>query len=219
MKYSLSQAHFYYRDIPIVLALFLFPFFVSHAQFGSAYADKGTLQGYIVLITQFVGSTLLPLTFAVALLFFLVNAARYFVLGGAEASEQEKAKTLALYGIGAFVFLVSIWGIVNMFVNAFAIDNGSAKCPDYLGNWCGSGSSSRYSGFGGSGSSYGGSGSNYSSFGGSGSSYGGSASSYDSGGSATNYGGSGSSYNSVSGSGSNYSEANYNSAETPVVNF
>ena len=100
--------------------------------------DKDTVQGYLVLITNFVGDTLLPFLFAIALLFFLVNIARYFIIGGSEAESQEKAKTLAIYGIGAFVFLISIWGIVNMFVSAFEIDDTEANCPDYLGDWCGS---------------------------------------------------------------------------------
>jgi hypothetical protein len=107
---------------------------VSSAQEG----DKDTVQGYLVLITNFIGDTLLPLLFAIALLFFLVNVARYFIVGGNDSESQEKAKTLALYGIGAFVFLVSIWGIVNMFVSAFEIDDTEANCPDYLGDWCGS---------------------------------------------------------------------------------
>jgi hypothetical protein len=99
-------------------------------------ADTDTLQGFILLIGGFIGNTLIPFLFAVALLFFLVNAARYFILDGDDSDGQEKAKTLALYGIGAFVFLVSIWGIVNLFVEGFEIDDTAARCPDYLGRWC-----------------------------------------------------------------------------------
>jgi fumarate reductase subunit D len=117
----------------VVLATALLPLSVR-AQSG----DKDTAQGFIVLITHFIGDVLLPFLFALALLFFLVNVARYFVIGGDDAESQEKAKTLAIYGIGAFVFLISIWGIVNMFVNAFEIDDDEAKCPDYLQDWCGS---------------------------------------------------------------------------------
>lgn len=98
--------------------------------------DKDTVQGYLILITKFIGDTLLPLLFAIALLFFLVNVARYFIVGGNQAESQEKAKTLAIYGIAAFVFLISIWGIVNMFVEGFEIDDTAARCPDYLGRWC-----------------------------------------------------------------------------------
>lgn len=42
-----------------------------------------------------------------------------------------------LYGIGAFVFLVSLWGIVNMVVTGLNINQEQSLCPDYLGGWCG----------------------------------------------------------------------------------
>jgi len=100
---------------------------------------KDSVQGYILLILQFINWTLIPLLFSIALLFFLINAARYFILEGDSDGGREKAKTLALYGIGAFVFLVSIWGIVNMLVFGLGIGNDEAMCPDYLENWCGSG--------------------------------------------------------------------------------
>jgi hypothetical protein len=105
----------------------------------SVEANHETVQGYIVSILQFINFVLLPFLFSIALLFFLVNIARYFIIKGDDEGAREKARTLALYGIGAFVVLVSMWGIVNMFVNGLDIDDGRSRCPDYLGNWCESG--------------------------------------------------------------------------------
>lgn len=102
----------------------------------AAEANKDSVQGYIVLILNFINFILIPLIFSIALLFFLINAARYFILEGAESEGREKAKMLALYGIGAFVFLVSIWGIVNMFVSGLGFDEDQVMCPDYMGSWC-----------------------------------------------------------------------------------
>lgn len=119
----------------LIALLSFFVLFLSSEAF-AAEANKETLQGYIVSILQFINFILLPLLFAIALLFFLVNMARYFILKGDNGPDREKAKTLALYGIGAFVFLVSIWGIVNMFVNGLEINNEGPRCPDYLGDWC-----------------------------------------------------------------------------------
>lgn len=107
------------------------------ATFAQSYgASKDSVQGYIALILQFINYVLLPLLFSIALLFFLINVARYFILKGANESDREKARVLALYGIGAFVILVSFWGIVNMFVNGLRIADTEARCPDYLGDWC-----------------------------------------------------------------------------------
>jgi hypothetical protein len=97
---------------------------------------KGSVQGYIILILQFINYTLLPLLFSFALLFFLFNAARYFIFEASDQDARDNAKKLALYGISAFVLMVSIWGIVNMFVFGLQIDAQGAICPDYLKNWC-----------------------------------------------------------------------------------
>lgn len=102
----------------------------------AAAASQDSVQGYILWILQFINFILLPLLFSIALLFFLINAARYFIFKGDSDSDREKARTLALYGIGAFVFLVSIWGLVNMFVSGLGIDSTEAICPDYLDDWC-----------------------------------------------------------------------------------
>jgi hypothetical protein len=102
----------------------------------STEANHETVQGYILSIIEFINFVLLPFLFSIALLFFLVNIARYFILKGDNDGDREKAKTLALYGIGAFVILVSLWGVVNMFVSGLEIDDDKSRCPDYLGNWC-----------------------------------------------------------------------------------
>lgn len=101
-----------------------------------AFAAASDAQGYLRLGLLFINNVIIPLLFSIALLFFLVNAARYFIIGGGDSDSQAKAKLLALYGIGAFVFLVSIWGIVNMIVSGLGFDDTRARCPDYLGNWC-----------------------------------------------------------------------------------
>lgn len=106
-------------------------------------AGKDSVQGYLVMIGLFINNTILPLIFTIALLFFLVNAARYFIFQGSDEGGQDKARRMALYGIGAFVFLVSIWGIVNMLVGGLGIQRSESLCPDYLDNWC------NYSGRGG----------------------------------------------------------------------
>lgn len=84
----------------------------------------------------FINYTLLPFLFALALLFFLVNVVRYFIYGSGEAEGRAQARRLALYGIAAFVILVSIWGIVHIFTSALGIGGDRAVCPDYFGDAC-----------------------------------------------------------------------------------
>lgn len=116
-----------------VFFLYVLPFGVFAQEYG---AGKDSIQGYLVLILEFINFTIIPLLFTFALLFFLVNATRYFIIEAGDSDGRDKAKRLALYGISAFVILVSIWGIVNMFVYGLGIDGSDSKCPDYLGDWC-----------------------------------------------------------------------------------
>jgi len=92
-----------------------------------------SLQEFIIGVSTFINNVLLPFLFALALLFFMYNAFRFFILEGDEKDGREKAKRMALYGVLAFVFLVSIWGIVNLLVNGLGLYGNYPLNPDYLG--------------------------------------------------------------------------------------
>lgn len=91
-----------------------------------------SVQQFIVSLTFFIGNVLIPLLFGIALLVFLWNAFRFFILGAHETTARDNARRLALYGILGFVFLVSIWGIVNIFVSGLGIGRESAITSDYI---------------------------------------------------------------------------------------
>lgn len=91
-----------------------------------------SLQEFIIGVSTFINNVLLPFLFALALLFFIYNAFRFFIFESDDTDGREKAKRMALYGILAFVFLVSIWGIVNMLVNGLGIGGNRALNSDYI---------------------------------------------------------------------------------------
>lgn len=95
------------------------------------YACHMDVQTFLNDILIFINERIVPLLLAVAFLVFIWNVARYFIIGGADEQNRQKAKRLALYGIGAFVFIVCIWGIVNLFVSGLGFDRQSFICPDY----------------------------------------------------------------------------------------
>lgn len=96
---------------------------------------------YINETISFFNNIVIPMLFAVAILFFLINATRYFVIGSGNESERAKARMLATYGILAFVFIVAIWGIVGIITTSFGlIPAGGSQpnlCPDYMSAFCG----------------------------------------------------------------------------------
>jgi hypothetical protein len=87
----------------------------------------------------FLNKTLVPILFALAFLFFLINVVRYFIIGGGSEDAHKKAKTLALWGIIAFVLMVSIWGVVNVFISGIGISRNITPCPDFICRGGGSG--------------------------------------------------------------------------------
>ncbi len=89
------------------------------------------IQTFLTNIAAFLNATVLPFIIAIAFVAFIWNAFRYFILGGANPAEQEKARTLALWGILAFVLLLSLWGIVNMLVSGLSLTN-TGVCSDYI---------------------------------------------------------------------------------------
>lgn len=91
--------------------------------------DIQTLLGNIL---TFLNGVIVPFLMAVAFFVFLWNATRYFIIGGANEDDQEKARSLATWGIMAFVVITSLWGIVNLLVVGLGWNKESPVTPDYL---------------------------------------------------------------------------------------
>jgi hypothetical protein len=66
----------------------------------------------------FVDSSVIPLLFTLAFLFFLIGVVRFFFAQSDEA--REKGREFALWGIIALVLLFSLWAVVTLFVNVLS---------------------------------------------------------------------------------------------------
>jgi hypothetical protein len=72
-----------------------------------------TFASLVTSISGIVDNAVIPLLFALAFLFFLINIVRYFFIQGGEEG-QTKGRQAVLYGLIGLVVLFSIWGIVNL---------------------------------------------------------------------------------------------------------
>ncbi len=111
------------------LAILLLPR-LSHAQ---------DAQTFIANSIIFIETTLIPFLIAIAFLFFVYNVVRYFVFEGNNEDGREKAKSLAIYGVAAFVIIIIFWGVVNLLTSSIGLDtvgNPNDLISDYvqLGN-------------------------------------------------------------------------------------
>ncbi len=93
-----------------------------------------TLHTYIIQFGNFLNKLVVPLLIATAFMFFVYNAVRYFIIGGASSESQQKAKMLAVWGVLAFVVIVSIWGLTNVLVSSLGLGGNTIICPDYFTN-------------------------------------------------------------------------------------
>lgn len=100
--------------------------------FSPVVASAQTIQSLLLSFTTFVGNTLVPFVFGLAFLFFLVNATRYFIIDAANETGRAKAKQFALWSIIAFVLMISLWAIVNIFISDFGWTQTTPLCPDYM---------------------------------------------------------------------------------------
>jgi hypothetical protein len=100
-----------------------------------ALAANPSLQKLLTNIPKFINNAVIPFLFGIAFLLFIYNVIRYFVLGADNKDLKENAKNLALYSVGAFVFLIVLFGIVNMFVKSTGLDGETQPCSDYQKNF------------------------------------------------------------------------------------
>ena len=96
----------------------------------AAYAAPDDIQGFGNALINFLGGTIVTFFFALALLVFIYNVMRYFILDNEAYSAREKAKRYMLWSIAGFILMVSIYGVVNLFVNGLSISRDMPVCPD-----------------------------------------------------------------------------------------
>ena len=89
------------------------------------------LQNFIVDLVNFANGVFIPFLLGIAFLIFVFNVFRFFILGGTNEDSKQKAKSLAIYGVLAFVFIMIFWGIVNMLAGSLGLDTELIPCPDY----------------------------------------------------------------------------------------
>lgn len=113
------------KKIKIILSSFIFFFvpLISSAQ--------GTIQALTISIGNLFSYTILPVMITIAFAFFIYNTIRYFVIESGNEEGREKARSLALYGVLAFVFLISFFGLINFFSTSIGLQGTAQPYNDY----------------------------------------------------------------------------------------
>ena len=72
-------------------------------------------------ILYLINDVLVPVLFAIAFIVFLYGIAKAYIFSGGDPEEVSKGHKLLLWGIIAFVVMISIWGLVNVVANTFGL--------------------------------------------------------------------------------------------------
>lgn len=88
-----------------------------------AFAQLEGIDDIFTDISSFIDGTLIPLVFAVALLVFLWGIFQFFILGGHDEEKRKDGRQLMMYSVLGFVLMVAIFGIVNLIIGAFNLDD------------------------------------------------------------------------------------------------
>ena len=75
-----------------------------------------TFAQIVTSIVNIVNTSVIPLLFALAFIFFLINIVRFFFIESNDEG-REKGKKALLWGFIGLLVLFCIWGIINFFVN------------------------------------------------------------------------------------------------------
>lgn len=100
-----------------LLASFSVPFFAV-AQSG---INLNAITPYSNGVINFINYILVPILMAVAFIVFLWGIYKYFILGAADEKNREDGRQFALWGIIGFVIILSLWGIVNIFMGTLGL--------------------------------------------------------------------------------------------------
>ncbi|KND51803.1 MAG: hypothetical protein ABA06_00885 [Parcubacteria bacterium C7867-001] len=88
-----------------------------------AFAAIGSIQDLGNFFINLINTVLVPLVFALAFIVFIWGVFMYFIQGGADEEKREKGRVLMLYGIVGFFLMVSVWGLVNILIGTFNLNN------------------------------------------------------------------------------------------------
>jgi NADH:ubiquinone oxidoreductase subunit 2 (subunit N) len=94
-----------------------------------AFAQVRSIYDAAAVITQIINGVLVPLVFAIAFVVFIWGVFQYFIAAGENDEKRETGKKLMLYGIVGFFLMVSVWGLVNILLGTFNLNQAVPNLP------------------------------------------------------------------------------------------
>jgi hypothetical protein len=92
-----------------------------------AFAQAANVQELGQTVITIINTVLVPLIFALAFIVFLWGVFQVFIAGAADEEKREQGKSLMIYGLIGFFVMVSVWGLVNLLVGTFNLNQSGVQ--------------------------------------------------------------------------------------------
>lgn len=98
----------------------------------TSFAAPEDIQGFGNALLTFLNSTVVSFLLTLALLVFVYNVIRYFIIDKDSFGKRAVARRYMIWSISGFVLIVSIWGVVNLLVFGTGLNRSTSICPDSI---------------------------------------------------------------------------------------
>ena len=121
-KDSFNSINVFMKKIIIAGSLYALPFLAL------AQGDFSSIQQSLQTIIQIVNTTIIPLFIGIGVLVFIYGVIQYIIKAGDEEA-RKSARPVIIWGIIGIFVMVSVWGLVNILVSTFGLQQTKPVYP------------------------------------------------------------------------------------------
>lgn len=88
-----------------------------------------SVQSLSLWLINFINHIAVPFVFAAAFIVFIYGVFETLILGRGNEEKAQAGRSLIIWGVVGFVVMLSIWGLVNVALNTFNLNNAAPNYP------------------------------------------------------------------------------------------
>ncbi|KKR70174.1 MAG: hypothetical protein UU13_C0012G0020 [Candidatus Nomurabacteria bacterium GW2011_GWB1_40_7] len=85
-------------------------------------AGNPKFQDLLCYVTKIINDSVIPLIFALAMVFFVWGVVKFFIINAGEEAKRAEGKQYMIWGIVALAVMLSIWGLVAVLGTTFNLN-------------------------------------------------------------------------------------------------
>jgi len=89
---------------------------------GCNLVDNPNLSGLLGYATCLINNSVIPLLFALAVVYFIWGVVQFVILGSGEEAKRTQGRQHMIWGVIALAVMIGIWGLVAILGGSFGID-------------------------------------------------------------------------------------------------